>query len=90
MNGNAATGNRFKHRANVVNLKQGLLAQYGDLHGMGCGMARTQQRVFASCNAKMVGKYYGLTLRRGEGFPRNICENAGRPGSAMSRRRHFR
>ena len=65
---NAPDGNKkilisdqFNNRVILVDMKQDLLAQYGNLNESGYGTSNTQQGLYAPYDAKIIGDYIGLT-----------------------------
>jgi hypothetical protein len=52
---------QFNNRVILIDMKQQLLAQYGNLNQIGYGTSNTQQGLYAPYDAKIIGDYVGLT-----------------------------
>ena len=61
MNGRIVISDQFNDRVFVIDMKQKILAQYGNLNMPGYGTTSAQQGLFAPYDAKVIGDYTGLT-----------------------------
>jgi len=52
---------QFNNRVILVDMKQNIVRQYGNLNQIGYGTANTQQGLYAPYDAKIIGDYVGLT-----------------------------
>jgi hypothetical protein len=59
--GTILISDQFNNRVILVNRKQNLLTQYGNLNVIGYGTTSTQQGLYAPYDAKIIGDYKGLT-----------------------------
>jgi hypothetical protein len=59
--GKIVISDQFNDRVIVIDMKQNLLAQFGNLNMAGYGTTNTQQGLFAPYGAKVIGDYTGLT-----------------------------